>query len=115
MTRIAIARHFHSITAISREELFGVRESRYRPVHLPLDASTMFAGYVGDGYVPGNGILLLAINPGGGGDAYDARTREDEVFYPLLSAFKECTKAETEIRFENVNSAFAQIVQAWNL
>ena len=34
----------------------------------------MFAGYVGPGYKPGVGLLLVAINPGGGGDAYRIQT-----------------------------------------
>ncbi|MGH8203401.1 MAG: hypothetical protein ACREST_02265, partial [Steroidobacteraceae bacterium] len=56
--------------------------------NLPIDTETMFAGYLGVAYAKGRGLLFLAINPGGGGDAYETRTTEDEIFYPLLVSFK---------------------------
>jgi hypothetical protein len=75
----------------------------------------MFSGYVGLNYVLGQGLLLLAINPGGGGDAYTCRIPEDEVFYPLLAQFKSATPTNVVTSFEQVNEAFARIVQSWNL
>ncbi len=75
----------------------------------------MFAGYVGRNYIPGQGILFLAINPGGGGDAYDQRIPEDEIFYPLLIAFKEARGANVLPACEAINKAFVPIVKNWNL
>jgi hypothetical protein len=113
--RPGLARHFHTIANISRERIFGVADDGCRPVNLPDDAKTMFAGYVGKMFRPQSGLLLLAINPGGGGDAYVRRTPEDEVFYPLLAAFKAATPSAIMESFERVNAAFVPIVKGWNL
>lgn len=83
------------------------------PLNLQDDARTMFAGYVGAGYRQG-GVVLLAVNPGGGGDAYQ-RTAEDEVFYPLLKAFRDCAPEEAETLFGRINSEFASVLPRWNL
>lgn len=86
-----------------------------RPVNLPEDAETMFAGYVGLNFTPGDGLVFLAINPGGGGDAYITRTPEDELLYPLLGEFKRSTGDEVRERFEDVNAAFTRVLPHWNL
>lgn len=75
----------------------------------------MFSGYVGADYEAGRGLLLVAINPGGGGDAYNRRIPEDEILYPVLAAFKNATAQEVLRRFEEVNEAFARVVRNWNL
>lgn len=100
---------------IEREVLFGPHDAKCRPLHLADDANTMFAGFVGRRYRSGAGILLLAINPGGGGDAYRSRTEEDEQFYPLLKAFKRATPEHALEAFERVNETFAEIVRRWNV
>jgi hypothetical protein len=114
VNRLLLARHFQSLTAITREEVFGSAEASVRPINLPDDTDTMFAGYVGTRYETGKGILLLDINPGGGGDAYTVRPPCDEVFYPLLLALKSAS-ADVSTAFERVNESFAEIVQTWNL
>lgn len=73
--------------AIARQEIFGAADEKCMPRNLPADSATIFAGYVGSQCSPGAGLLILGINPGGGGDAYAARTEEDQVFHPLLAAF----------------------------
>jgi hypothetical protein len=114
MNRIEIAQHFHRLAAITREEIFGRDEPSSRPLNLPSDAATMFAGYVGKKFTPGRGIVILGINPGGG-DAYLTRTAEDEAFYPILREFKTAQRQHVLTAFERVNDAFVKIVQAWNL
>lgn len=113
--RATLASHFSRLARISRIDVFGDADPNYRPINLPEDSATMFAGYVGRNYTPGKGLLFLAINPGGGGDAYTARIPEDEVFYPLLHKFKAADKARILEAFETVNSAFVPIVKGWNL
>lgn len=113
--RRVLAQHFHTLASITREQIFGATESTCRPLNLYHDVITMFAGYVGSNFVAGRGLLLLAINPGGGGDAYTCRTREDEEFYPLLAKLKTAKPADLVMCFEQVNEAFARIVQRWNL
>ncbi|MBX7134183.1 MAG: hypothetical protein K1X67_16040 [Fimbriimonadaceae bacterium] len=113
--RPAIAAQLHVNTQISRQDIFGLAEAQCRPMHLPGDSATMFAGFVGTRYTPGEGIVLLAINPGGGGDAYTERTAEDRVFFPLLERFKAARGHAVPSAFEAVNQAFAPIVRGWNL
>ena len=112
--RYKLANHFHALTKISREDIFGEADSSERPVTLLEDSAIMFAGYVGKEYQPNRGLLLLAINPGGGGDDYE-RSTEDEVFYPLLSSFKDAAAGDVEEAFKAVNNAFVPIVRSWNL
>ena len=100
---------------VSRRDIFGVADSNYTPKHLLADAATMFAGYVGTNYEPGVGIVLLAVNPGGGGDAYRTRTPEDEVFAPLLAEFKAADHPGVMESFERIMATFPRMVEGWNL
>jgi hypothetical protein len=113
--RESLATHFHGLVQISRTEIFGVDNEKYMPLHLPDDAGTMFAGYVGQEYKPASGILVLAINPGGGGDSYTSRPPEDERFYPHLMEFKRGPATAALKGFERINQAFASIVRDWNM
>lgn len=113
--RNTLASHFNRLARISRVDVFGDADFDCRPINLPEDNSTMFAGYVGRDYTPGKGLLFLAINPGGGGDAYTVRIPEDEVFYPLLHKFKTTDQWRVLETFEAVNAAFVPIVKGWNL
>ena len=113
--REALAIHFHDIVQISRDEIFGISDVKCAPINLPIDTGTMFAGYVGRLYEPGKGLLLLAINPGGGGDKYTKRTPEDEIFFPLLIDFKFTKGTGVQKAFERVNESFVPIVKRWNL
>ena len=113
--RSEICKLWHDSVQIEREVIFGPHDAKYRPLHMADDANTMFAGFVGHRYRSGAGILLLAINPGGGGDAYRSRTEVDEQFYPLLKAFKRATPEHALGAFERVNETFAEIVRRWNV
>ena len=113
--RREIAERWHDNVGISRKEIFGSADEKCMPKHLRDDAATMFAGYVGTDYRPGSGLLLLAINPGGGGYAYESRTAEDHKFLPLLMEFKQAEPSELMESFERVNVAFMRIVRGWNI
>ena len=113
--RKEICKLWQDSVQIEREVIFGPHDAKCRPLHLADDANTMFAGFVGRRYRTGAGIVLLAINPGGGGDAYRSRTGEDEHFYPLLRAFKRATQEHALEAFERVNETFAEIVRCWNV
>ena len=110
-----IANWWRDCVRISRKDIFGVVDEKCAPEHLLADAATMFAGYVGPNYEPGVGIILLAVNPGGGGDVYATRTAADELLYPLLRKFKAADGLEVLESFERINAAFARIVKDWNL
>ena len=111
-----IAERWRDCAHISRKEIFGFADEKCAPKHLLDDAATMFVGYVGASYQPGVGVVLLAINPGGGGDTYESRTVEDQMFYPLLmNAKKAAGPSEVLESFERVNMAFIHVVKRWNL
>ena len=61
-----VAERWQQIVQVSREQIFGVLDEKYRPLDRGDDADTMFAGYVGKDYVPGD-YLIVPINPGGAG------------------------------------------------
>ena len=50
--RKSLASHLNLMTRISRDDVFGDADTRYRPLHLPEDNATMFAGYIGRDYTP---------------------------------------------------------------
>ena len=112
--RTKIATHIHSCTSITRNEIFGVHDRKYRPINLIEDANTMFAGYVGENYIL-NGVVIFGVNPGGGGDAYKRRSLEDENFYPLLYDLKFADSEDVVATFEAANNAFVPIVKKWKL
>lgn len=111
--RVGLCDRLHRNAQVDRRDIFGVDDPR--PINLPEDAATMFAGAIGSRYRPG-GLVFLAINPGGGGDSYTRRTPEDELFYPMLQAFKSSDEATCRMAdFEAINRAFAEALRRWNL
>lgn len=113
--RSDLAFHFHGLVQIPRTKIFGDKSDYYMPLYLHEDSNTMFAGYVGPDYKQGEGVVILGINPGGGGDSNKHRSQEDEKFYPLLHAFKNAEHSEIVEAFEAINAAFVPIVKKWNL
>ena len=104
---------FRRCTLVARADIFGTNDPI--PKHLQDDAHTMFAGYVGPRYRPG-GTVIMAVNPGGGGDAYVRRTAQDEIFFPLLQAYKSSSGDQAALAFERINGRFANsILPNWNL
>lgn len=108
--RSAIAARFHANAQVPRSAIFGHDDPL--PLNLPEDAHTMFAGFVGTGYAPG-GTVLVAINPGGGGDAYTHRRPADEQLYPVLAAFRDAVGAAVPEKFEEINRVFPPLFATW--
>jgi hypothetical protein len=107
--RNEVAIHMHRMSQISRDDIFGKDAEKCMPIGNPQDANTMFTGYVGKEYQPG-GVLLIAKNPGGGGDDYKP-TVEDSVLYPLLFNFKHANVSNAFLKFEAINEAFSRIAK----
>jgi hypothetical protein len=106
-----VAERWHQIVQVSREKIFGVLDEKCRPIDRGDDADTMFAGYVGKDYVPGD-CLIVPINPGGGGNSA-RNSQEDDRFYELLRAFKNSNNENLKTGFEAINQAFVPLVQTW--
>lgn len=109
-----LAHAFHHCARVSRAALYGQSPDRQLPANLVDDAHIPFLGFAGTKYRTG-GVVLLAINPGGGGSAYRTRTTQDEQLLPLITAFLRSTPAALLKRFEAMSTNYAGQVRTWNL
>ena len=114
--RTAVARLWHACAQIDRSEFFGVEdESKWRPLYLRQEAATMTIGYLGSRYRSGSDILLIGINPGGGGDAHVHRDPHDERLYPALMSFKQAADTDVLAAFDHLQETYPSAIRAWPL
>ena len=104
---------FSTAAKVTRSEVFGTDNDRWLPINNQDDAKLPFLGYVGANFRPG-GIILMAINPGGGTDKY-IRTKEDERLCPKLKRLKSSTSKTAEIAVSRLFQSYIEIVPTWNL
>lgn len=83
------------------------------PLHLHEDARLAQLGFVGKNYKAG-GTVILAINPGGGGDAYKERIPSDNLHLPAIQRFVETEEVDLS-RFEAMNDAYIKAASTWRL
>ena len=105
---------FHRAASVSREALYGLSEDAQLPQNLHADARLPFLGFCGPGYRKG-GAVFLAINPGGGGDAYVARTQQDSALLPLIERFSDSPIEAAGAPFERMCESYLAQAQSWNL
>ena len=114
--RTALAKLWHACAQVDRSEFFGVDdEAKWRPLHLQQESATMTVGYLGSRYRPSTDILLLGINPGGGGDAHVHRDRHDERLYPALMSFKQAAGTNVLAVFDHLQTIYPSAIRAWRL
>ena len=111
---MTLAIEFQRVAQIQRASLYGSERDPQLPAHLVEDARVPFLGFCGHRYETG-GVVLLAINPGGGGDAYVSRTREDQVLIPLIEEFLKAPIPKVETAFGRMCDEYQKMVQTWNL
>jgi len=111
---IDIAKTFLDPAKVSRAALYGVSPDRQLPANLVDDAHIPFLGFAGPQYWPG-GVVLLAINPGGGGSSYQIRTPQDDQLLPLIVAFIKSSSDNSPRHFAAMSSNYAAQVRTWNL
>jgi hypothetical protein len=111
ITRTDIAVHFHNVSQFTREQLR--LEEEHMPLYNQQDAETMFAAYVGKGYIPGEGTLIIGINPGGGGEKNRyGPSGHDKIFYPVVRRFI----ASGAIKdFDHIVTVFPEVVPHWGI
>lgn len=109
-----VASIFHAAAQVSRQQLYGVEIDSQLPQYLRADARVPFLGFCGPMFGPGRPVLL-AINPGGGGDAYQTRTPQDEDLIPLIEAFVAANGMELESSFNRMTRSYMAMTQTWNL
>jgi hypothetical protein len=95
---------FHRAARLSREDVFGDPETLL-PRNAQDDAQTAAPGWVGPRWQSG-GTLLVAINPGGGGDGY-RRNPTDDRLYGLIRAFRDASTQRAQA------AALADLSAAW--
>ena len=110
----SLASAFQKAASVSRAALYGIASDAQLPLNLVTDAKVPFLGYCGPKYVQGNPVLL-AINPGGGGDDYRQRHAGDEELIPLIEAFCRASPEERGEALDGMSRVYMQHVQTWNL
>ena len=111
-TTLALA--FHRAAQVTREALYGTPSDRQLPQNLQADARVPFLGFCGPRYREG-GVVLLAINPGGGRDAYASRTPQDSELIPLIERFVAAAPAAAPSAFEPMCASYSAQAHTWNL
>ena len=94
-----VARLWHEIAQIEQDRFFCGNDNK-KPVNLVEDAKTIAPGLIGENYKPG-GIVLMAVNPGGGGESYTERNRMDAELYPLLRKFRDAKTPEDAVKLHH--------------
>lgn len=113
--RTSLARQFQAAASVSRAALYGAAPDGQMPLHLPHDARLAFVGCCAPAYVPG-APLLLGINPGGGGDAYQRRTAQDDALLPWIEALPGAAGgASASEAFANLSQVYLDQMRRWNL
>lgn len=110
----SLALAFHRSARVTRTALYGTPDDLQLPLNLQSDARVPFLGFCGPRYKEG-GVVFLAINPGGGGDAYASRTPQDIELIPLIERFVAATPEVAPKAFEMMCTSYSAQVQTWNL
>jgi hypothetical protein len=108
------AQIYRSVIDVTRLDLCGSLPDRQMPVHLSEDAQVPFLGFAGPNYRPG-GVLLLAINPGGGTEKYIKRPPQDAELIPYILAFMASEPPVVESSFTAMSSSYMKQAKTWNL
>lgn len=102
---------FHKVAQLRRENLFP--DHRLMPITHREDANTAAPGWVGHDYKLGS-IVLLGINPGGGGDAYRGNPT-DSALYGRLRAFRDAPPQDRDTAFTALNETWMSVQQTHSL
>jgi len=102
---------FNKCVQVERSEIFG--ENDPIPLKQQDDARVMFAGLVTREYIPSKGVLIMALNPAGGGDE-DSRTASDHALYKAMYKFKIAKADEIYEAFEKLNDVAYVSERSWN-
>lgn len=81
-----VAKVWSKVSKFDRATIFGDDVAKWMPVKNPDHAGLAAAGWVGANYRPG-GLVIIAANPGGGGDTYSA-TDNDKKLYDTFRSFR---------------------------
>lgn len=103
---------FHTAVNAKRDAIFD--DDRLTPVSAMPDAMTPAPGWVGKNWKSG-GTLLMAINPGGGGDNYRVNPT-DARLYGLIRDFRDAKSTEERLAgLRGLSDAWIQIQASHNI
>jgi hypothetical protein len=103
---------FHTAVSAKRDAIFD--DDRLTPISAIQDAVTPAPGWVGKNWKSG-GTLLMAINPGGGGDNYRVNPT-DARLYGLIRDFRAARSAEERgAGLRKLSDAWIQIQASHNI
>ncbi|MEQ1889097.1 MAG: hypothetical protein ABL951_07950 [Alphaproteobacteria bacterium] len=86
-----VAKVWSKVSKLDRATIFGEDNPKWMPVKNPDHARLAAAGWVGAHYRPG-GLVIIAANPGGGGDNYSATDNDKN----LYDTFRSLRSAQSE-------------------
>lgn len=102
---------FHKTAAMRRGSIFNSDE--LMPISAQQDANTAAPGWVGPAWA--SGTLLVGINPGGGGDAYQ-RNRTDDLLYSVLREFRDAKNLTAQMQaFDRLSLVWSDIQRGHNI
>lgn len=102
---------YHRTSLLEREAIFDT--AKLMPITQTDDASTAAPGWVGPSWKAG-GTVLMAINPGGGGDNYRLNSA-DEQLYGLIRRFKFASPVERKEALLALSDAWVKIQMTHNI
>ena len=103
---------FHTAVSAKREDIFV--DDRLTPISAVQDGATPAPGWVGKSWKSG-GTVLMAINPGGGGDNYRVNPT-DARLYGLIRNFRDATSEEERaVGLRELSDAWIQIQASHNI
>lgn len=106
-----IAGTYHSVAGLNAMDFYPADDQgleRRMPQNQREDALVPAVGWVGRRYRPG-GVAFIAINPGGGGDAYRMPREDDVELYRLMRAFRDAPPDQVSGRFDELCDGWMQI------
>lgn len=108
------AKLWHEIAQIPQDDFFVGNDNK-KPENIIEDARTVAPGLIGANYRQG-GIVLMAVNPGGGGDAYTRPSIQDAELYPLLRKFRDAGREDEMVSLHSdVQDCWMRMQKQFNI
>jgi hypothetical protein len=112
--RQEVADVWHELSQISRAAIFGVENEKREPLHNREHAALPALGWVGSDYLPG-GLLIMAANPGGGGDAYRPAYGDAELYGSFARLKVARSRPDMLAAFEAMSLLYQRLTTGHNI
>jgi hypothetical protein len=112
--RQSLADLWHSLSQVTREQMFGPENDRYRPMHNLQHAALPALGWVGQRYRVG-GLVILAANPGGGGDGYRPALGDAELYDCFAKLRAAADAGQAILTFDRMTALYLRLTMGHNI